>query len=163
MRNNINKMKLQDIHTIFIKIETHQIISEIDKLGLPVYYLDELEFIRHDLELIDINNKRTLENEFRNIIVDKYKRCVVTNCGELMCDICYFIDHEEIEQKYDPDNAILLNSCLCRLYERKMLQIARLNVLEGMPTIIQITLSPAIQENDNYKSVWKYHDAIIEV
>jgi len=73
--------------------------------------------IYDDYDVIEDKNKRLDQNNFRNIIIDKYKTCIITDAIPEECDACHLIPVCKLNN-YDIDNGILLSSNLHKTFDK---------------------------------------------
>ena len=96
--------------------------TETDKLNnlyeelLKNYSNKELDYVFYSLKNFKYTNIKTEEKKvrsdetFKDIVINKYKKCIITNKPKYICEVAHiypFAECSDIE-KYDPDNGILL-------------------------------------------------------
>ncbi len=114
----------------------------------------ELYFIKHygikNKDVIDKAINRLSQKEFRNIIIARDKKCIISGFHENECEAAHIIPYC-VCQNYEPSNGILLNACLHKLFDAYAFTID--------PISRKIIISP---EYEN-RSISKYQNKVINV
>ena len=146
-------------------------IDENDKEKLNIFYEEllknysnkELDYIFYSLKNFKYINIKTEEKKIRNDetfkqeVLSKYKRCIITNKPEYICEVAHifpFSECSEIE-KYDPDNGILLCRELHKLFDDNLMKIDQ-NTLE-------ITFNEKILEDKYLSDYHKYNNTYLKI
>lgn len=121
--------------------------KQFPKEYLDLIFYEEFEYICNK----QLSTKRDHQETFRKQLVEKYKRCLITGDGELMCEACHikpFAICSEDEQ-YDINNGLLLNASFHKLFDNFMISIN--------PESLELEISGQL-DKDIYSNVWKYQN-----
>jgi hypothetical protein len=139
----INLQKL-DVNTLYKHLinDTKYMVEEID---FALYDLFEYE---PPTKLYELKEKRLKQEEFHKQIIKRDKKCIITNRFSKVCQACHIIPFSicSEEQKYDPDNGLLLSADIHILFDNYLLSIN--------PNTLQVILSDELLNNDDYN---QYH------
>jgi hypothetical protein len=99
------------------------------------------------------------DTNFRNQVIEKYKRCIVTNKPLKYCQVAHIYPYamSDETEKYDPDNALLLCSDFHIGFDHKE-QDFIIN-----PTTQSIELSEQILADNTMSDYHKYHNKKIDL
>ena len=100
--------------------------------------------------------KRTEQDKYRKKLIDRYKVCVVTGNGDLVCEACHikpFVLCDD-KEKYDINNGILMDSSLHILFDKMLVSINS--------KTLEFEISNKL-DRTNYDFVWKYHKKSLQI
>ena len=104
--------------TINIKIYNNYNLFGYDNI---INFSNDLNFllltIYNDYNIIQEKNQRLDQDIFRDILINKYKTCIVTKTISDECDACHLIPLNKYKN-YDIDNGILLASNLHKTFDK---------------------------------------------
>jgi len=152
-------------------IERLLCIEESDKDKLNILYeellkshLDkELDYFFYSLKKFKYANIKTEEKKIRNDdtfkenVINKYKRCIITNKPIYVCEVAHiypFANCDENE-KYDPDNGILLCRELHKLFDDNLIIIDN--------TTLKITFDEKILNDNSLSDYHKYNNTTLKL
>lgn len=107
----INKtidIKIYDNYNLFGYKNITDFTNDLNFLLLTIY---------NDYNIIEEKNQRLNQNNFRDILIDKYKTCIITNTIADECEACHLIPLYKYKN-YDIDNGILLSSNLHKTFDK---------------------------------------------
>ena len=119
------------------------------------YNVEEIEFALYDLfeyepstKLYELRERRLKQEQFHKQIIERDKKCIISNRLSKVCQACHIIPYSICteEQKYDPDNGLLLSADIHLLFDNYLLSIN--------PISKQVILSDELLNNDDYN---QYH------
>lgn len=122
---------------------------------------DDLDFIVYAIndenisKQYQIHEKRTKQQIFRNQLIDRYGKCIVTGNHEKRCEACHIIPFSECNQfcEYDTDNGILLDAGLHKLFDNYMLSIN--------PQTMHVVISKVYLDSD--PNLKKYNEIEVNI
>jgi hypothetical protein len=105
-------------------------------------------FSKSELELKEVRRKQM---KFRQNLIDKYKRCIISGTPATMCEACHIIPFSisTDQQKYDVNNGLLLDAGLHKLYDMHLIRIN--------PHTSMIELHKDVLSNTEYKHLYRYN------
>jgi len=148
--NNINSTEIDKLNDLYEEL----LINHSNK---------ELDYIFYSLKKFIYTNIKTEEKKVRNddtfkdTVINKYKRCIITNKPKYICEVAHIFPFAECSEidKYDPDNGILLCRELHVLFDTNLMKIDY--------RTLKITFDEKIL-NDTYLTDYhKYHNTIIKM
>ena len=71
----------------------------------------------YNLSFLEKGKKRMGQEDFRNIIKEKYKRCIITDSIDEECDAAHIVEQHN-GGTYDTDNGLLLNSAIHKTFDK---------------------------------------------
>ena len=125
----------------------------IDKIDLVFYDLYKFEY-----KLYEQQEKR-LDTNYRNIIREKYKTCMITGKPLCVSQVAHIYPHTlcEPDEKYDPENGFLLSAELHILFDSKDCDL-KIN-----PSTQIMSFSKKILEDKSMHYYTQYHNKKIEL
>lgn len=120
------------------------------------YMIENIEFALYDLYEFDPENTdyklkeiRKNQHKFKNTVIERDVKCVITNKFIEVCQVCHIIPHciSSDEQKYDPNNGLLLSADIHILFDKHNLSIN--------PETSSVVLNTKLLLNNEYK---QYHN-----
>lgn len=119
----MNKTKLEKyLNSINDKYVDISLLDNYEEYGYDSYndFKLVIEFLFQNfykLCIIEKGKKRLGQDEYRNIIKEKYKRCIITNSIVEECDAVHIVEHHN-GGSYDIDNGLLLNSAIHKTFDK---------------------------------------------
>ena len=107
INKTINK-KIYNNYKLFGYKNINDFMIDLNFLLLTIY---------NDYNLIEEKNQRLDQENFRDILINKYKTCIITNTIADECEACHIISLKE-DKNYDIDNGILLASNLHKTFDK---------------------------------------------
>jgi hypothetical protein len=117
--------ELLDKINILLKTKDYQTTFDIVIKDNPIEDV-ELLFQLLNIDLSNDKQKEDRINGFRQNIIDRYEKCIITGCDNMKrCDICHIKPFNEctFKQKYDINNGIILRKDLHTLFDNYELSI----------------------------------------
>ena len=140
--------------------------SEKNDLFLLYKYLTS-KFWKEDVDLImydeinyecehELHNKRDKQDNFRKQLINKYKKCLISGNGELVCEACHIKPYvlSNDDEKYDINNGLLLDSTHHKLFDRFLISIN--------PETKKLEIKNNLDKED-YKNIWTNNNKIIDI
>lgn len=95
--------------------------------AIQLYNKDIVDFLMYDLYGYigdDFHNSHNLtmqknrigQQEYRNALIERYKKCMITGDNIKMCEACHIVPYS-ICKNYQVDNGLLLTSSLHKLFD----------------------------------------------
>jgi len=134
------------------EIETFLKFIIYEKFGEEI----EIEKQNETDQMIE-QTKRKYQEIFRKNIIQKYKTCIITRDGELVCEACHIIPYCEatLQQKYDIHNGLLLSASIHKLFDLYLLTIN--------PQTKYVVIKNKIMRDIKYKRYWEYNGMKVDV
>ena len=131
---------------------------------IDAYNKEDVDLIFYDLygliydvngKIFEVKEKRDHQQTFREKIIDRYKKCIITDAPAIMCEAAHIKPFCECnnDEQYDIDNGILLRADIHKLFDLKLISI----------NIDKIVLASEILTNQEYNFLWKYADKKITI
>lgn len=105
---------------------------ETYSLLIQLYDIDIVNFIMYDMygykydpnndDILKLKNHRVGQEEFRDGLIKRYKKCIITNDNASVCEACHIIPYE-ICKNYKIDNGLLLTASIHKLFDNYELTI----------------------------------------
>ncbi len=152
---NLNSEKeLEQKYEEMIKIYP-DCIEKINLVFYDMYEYEYIEIIEKD-ETIEQREKR-LDTNYRNIIREKYKTCMITGKPLCVSQVAHIYPHTLCKpyEKYDQDNGFLLSAELHILFDNFQFKIN--------PDTLIMTFSQDILDDDTMSYYKQYHNKKIEL
>ena len=146
----VNKYNIEDKKILYdFIIKTKQYEKELVDLVMCNLY----DYVNKPTEIKDKRDKQTL---FRNDLVNKYKRCIISNYNELTCQACHIIPYcdSDDSMQYNLDNGILLNSELHILFDKYLWSINSDQIVK---------FSDIILNNIEFERFHQYHNKKLNI
>ncbi|AYV82942.1 MAG: HNH endonuclease [Hyperionvirus sp.] len=131
-------------------------LADIYNLAIKKYDVEDVTFIMYDLYKYEHDSKQLMDvrdqqMEFRERLIERFKRCIVTNSGIKVCEACHIKPYNECseDEKYDIDNGLILRNDLHKLFDEYLLSID--------PLCKRLVLSKSLLRDDDYETYHKYH------
>lgn len=155
--NNITSYNLKDIDLNILYLDLLDKYNNKTLIDMAFYDLFEYEY-EYIQETIEERIKRK-DTQFRNQVIDKYKRCIITNKPLKYCQVAhiYPFSLSNETEKYDPDNALLLCSEFHIGFDHKEPDFI-IN-----PDLKCIELSEEILSDSTMSDYHKYHNKKIDI
>lgn len=114
-----NQLRLSNKYTVYESL-SNKYNKELLQIIFKRFF--NINFSQKELEL---KEKRTGQELFRDKIIQRDKKCIITGNSPLMCEAAHIIPFNEStdEQKYDINNGILLNAGYHRLFDELQISI----------------------------------------
>lgn len=130
------------------------LIEKFEKEKIDFIMFDEFGYIYKETEEKEI---RRDQDTFRKELIERYKKCIITNAIEEICEACHIIPHSICEEKdkYNVNNGILLRSDFHKLFDKGLLNIDFENSI--------IILSQKIMQDENMIDYHKYQNKKINI
>jgi len=124
-----------------------------DKIDLVFYDLYKFEYSTTE------EREKRLDTEYRNIIRDKYKTCMITGKPLCVSQVAHIYPHTlcKLDEKYDPENGFLLSAELHILFDSKDCDL-KIN-----PDTQNIIFSKKILEDNSMNHYKQYNNKKIEL
>jgi hypothetical protein len=118
---------------------------------------EKFGYIHDSIKLFDLKENRLYQNIFRKSLIDRYKTCVISNDGEIVCEACHIIPYVDCNknEKYDINNGILLTSSLHKLFDTYMFSIN--------PDDKRVHFNKKILNDNNYCNHTKYSGEVVKL
>jgi hypothetical protein len=117
LTNNIKKINIQNIENEYLDCLELYDVEIIDYIFLAIhnYSFDELKY--------EQKLKRINQYKFRQELIDLYKGCIITKVSNF--EACHIVPFSicDNNEKYDPNNGILLKSDLHELFDEYIFSI----------------------------------------
>ena len=91
---------------------------------------------------------RPEQSKFRDALVTKYVKCIVSGYSAKMCEACHVEPYSK-HQNNDPDNGLLLNRCLHVLFDSYLFTINA--------DTLECSFHPKLIREPGYEDVVRYH------
>jgi hypothetical protein len=101
----------------------------------------------------NVKDKRSEQTKFRNDLVNKYKNCVITGNGELLCDACHIVPYY-VSNDNNIYNGLLMDTSIHRLFDLYLISID--------PNTMRVSISDKLDKS-MYGNVWRYNNAKINI
>lgn len=159
--NKIKSVDDNDKYNLYKLYEEYSNNYDKNYLDYLFYTLKKYEFneennIKKDNNIIEEKIKR-LDYNFKKSVKSFYKTCIITNRSQYVCEVAHiypFVD-SELEDKYNPNNGILLCRDLHKLFDDKLIKIN--------PNNYQLILSQEILDDKTLKIYHQYHNKILNI
>lgn len=155
---SIDKDNIIDLTNLYIGlINNNNDKNYIDYLFYSLKKYEYKEIIEKD-ETTEQREKR-LDTNYRNIIREKYKTCMITGKPLYVSQVAHIYPHTlcKPDEKYDPENGFLLSAELHILFDSKDCDL-KIN-----PDTQIITFSKKILEDDSMAYYTQYNNKKIEL
>ena len=119
-------------------------------INLYFYKKYKIDITEIDEKQVDIKEIRTKQKAFRNMIIDRDKKCIISGFDPKECEAAHIIPYA-ICKTYERSNGILLNLCLHKLFDDYIFSIN--------PNTFKIE----IKNNINNLSICNYKDKIVKI
>jgi len=167
---------LEDINSFVDKI-----VAKNDHSNLKLLFEELIEKFTSDIEKIEIefimyerfkykyvNNENNLDesteekvkrkdNKFKEEVKKYYKNCVITGRSSKVCEVAHIKPFSESnsEEKYDPNNGLLLSADLHKLFDKKLLTIN--------PETFELQLKDEVLSDIEFKDYYQYNGKNLEI
>jgi hypothetical protein len=157
-------MNIDDVYNYFKTADIKNYDILFDNCELKNYTTETLLFVLYDLyqyepskDKIEEKIKRTLQKNFREKIIKKYNKCIITDRSEKICEACHIIPFSDSQynEKYDVFNGILLCRDLHSLFDKYLISI---NPVTGC-----FELSDSIISDNDFTDYHKYNGKKIKI
>ena len=117
---------------IYNDIELNKNLNNVELYNLLIESYTQTKvdfFMYHEFKYIHLDTKekpkRKNQKMFRMDLIDRYKKCIITDCHEIVCEACHIINFEECkdDDKYNVNNGLLLRSDIHKLFDNGYLKI----------------------------------------
>ena len=118
-------------------------------------YLEELDSKCTTRDIQESRNSYK-QHKFREAIIERDKKCIITGNGELMCQAAHIKPYClcEDNEKFDPNNGILLDSSYHKLFDNNLIKIDK--------NTSKLSVSNDLCK-DKYNTVWQYNNKILDI
>lgn len=113
------------------------------------YYSDEQ---KEEIKKLCVERDR--QNEFRQNLILRDKKCLITGDNENICEACHIVPYSETKS-FDISNGILLNRCFHKMFDDYLFSIN--------PQNNTLVFSTNILECEYYHNYIKYTNMIIDI
>ena len=119
----MSKTKLEEyLNSINDKYVDISLLDNYEEYGYDSYndFKIVIEFLFQNFYkrcIMEKGKKRLGQEEYRNIIKEKYKRCIITNSIVEECDAAHIVEYHN-GGSYDIDNGLLLNSAIHKTFDK---------------------------------------------
>lgn len=167
---------LEDINSYVDKI-----IGNDDYSNLKLLFEELIEKFTSDIEKIEIefimyerfnykyvNDENNLDesteekvkrkdNKFKEEVKKYYKNCIVTGTSQKICQVAHIkpFSESDPEEKYDPNNGLLLRSDIHDLFDKKLLTIN--------PETFELQLKNEVLSDEEFKDYLQYNGKILRI
>lgn len=157
--NDNNNKPVNELYKLLI----NNYKSEIENAEIRFIMYDKFNYIDTDIDN-DIDNEtydekiNRRDKEFKKKVEEYYNGfCVITGHSMTVCEIAhiYPFAEAEINEKYDPDNGIVLDRSLHVLFDKNLLTID--------PTDYKLILSQKILNDNSLKYYHQYHNKKLNI
>lgn len=106
-------------------------------------------------DFMNLIRDRYQQTKFRNAIIERDKRCIITGMNANICEACHVIPYSLIDEKnrFNPDNGILLECGLHKLFDMKLVSIN--------PETSTVHFNKKLLLDDSYNLFTKYENKIV--
>lgn len=164
--NNINKTK-SDIH-ISNELEyfIYDLLEKYNK-NKVIYFIKELFNIEFNDDIEDELQLQVSRNddEFRKAVKEKYKTCIICDikdCHKSAYQVAHIYDFakcENIQEKYDINNGLLMCSNMHKYFDDSLLKLVLDRVIDD-DYLVKIVFCNSMNDYEFYK---KYNNKIIQL
>lgn len=133
---------------------TNLYTDNIDKIILV--FMDKFDFDPTSIESTEEKVKRK-DDKFKEEVKKYYKNCIVTGTSHKICQVAHIkpFSESDPEEKYDPNNGLLLRSDIHDLFDKKLLTIN--------PETFQLRLKDEVLSDEEFKDYLQYNGKILEI
>lgn len=116
----------------------------------------DLDELFSDNTIYELKEKRVKQETFRKNIINRDKKCLLSNSPATMCEVAHIIPYCECDKniKYDVNNGLLLNAGLHKLFDK---------FLWSIDTNSKVVLSPKVLNDSDYELVHCYHNKVLKL
>jgi len=154
---NIDKDDKCNLYVLYTELKNNNDTDYLDYLfySLKKFEYEYIEIIEKD-ETIEQREKR-LDTNYRNIIREKYKTCMITGKPLCISQVAHIYPHTLCKpyEKYDQDNGLLLSAELHLLFDNFQFKIN--------PDTLIMTFSQDILEDNTMSYYRQYNNKKIEL
>lgn len=107
-----------------------ELINKININILNFIFFDRFHYIPTNILIKDINETyeqkiKRYDTKFKNDVKEYYKKCIITGRSSLVCEVAhiYPFSDSDYEDKYNPNNGILLCRDLHILFDKNLINI----------------------------------------
>lgn len=150
--NLMDLMKNRKKENIFSNLPLLIRTFNIEDIDLALYIM----FGKEDVNIIEERKKRMEQHKLRQIVVARDKKCIITGNHEKQCDTAHIKPEIECskEEKLDPDNCILLDKSLHKLFDDYFWSIN--------PNTFRIEVTEEVKDDPTF-SIYQYRDKKIKL
>ncbi len=147
-----------DTSTQIINCSNDNLYTLYENLRITNKDITELDFLfyhhhQYEHKPKELKDKRIDQDKFRDLLIKRYNKCIITGNGDAVCEGCHIIPLSECNN-YDIDNGLLLDNSIHTLFDKYLLTIYH--------KTSQIMIKEKILKNDNYVNFTKYNGMKIE-
>jgi hypothetical protein len=155
---NLDNLNNSEINLHYLYLDIVEKYNNINLVDMAFYDLFDFEYIVNNTITLEERIKRK-DTQFRNQVINKYKRCIITNKPLKYCQVAHIYPHalSDDKEKYDPDNAFLLCADFHIGFDHKEPDFI-IN-----PNLKCIEISESILTDPTMSDYHKYHNKKIEL
>lgn len=142
--------EIKESNDLYLLYENLSKTKNINILNFIFYHFHKYE---HDITKHEIKIKRTEQDIFRDNLISRYKKCIITGNGVDVCQACHIIPFSE-SKNYDVNNGLLLDNSIHSLFDKYLLTISY--------KTSQIMIKEKLLFDDNYINFTRYNGMKIE-
>lgn len=132
--------------------------SDVEKIEIEFIMYERFGY-RYTNNLIESTEEKVKRKDkvFRDKVRTYYKTCVITGRTSKVCDVTHIKPFSESkpEEKYDPNNGLLLSADLHKLFDLKLLTINS--------DTFEIKLAVEVLLNEEFKDYYQFNGKIIKI
>ena len=164
--NNIKHIQNEEEQTIVLEQFIYELLDTYDKHKV-MHFIKELfdiEFINDDEEEFKLQESRN-DDEFRKAVKNKYKQCIICNSGDChkssyqVAHIYDFAKCENIQEKYDVNNGLLMCSNMHKYFDDLLLKFVLDRVIDN-DYLIKIVFCDSMNDCSFYN---KYNNKQLKI
>jgi len=129
--------------------------SEIEKIEIEFIMYERFGY-RYVIESTEEKVKRK-DNKFKEEVKKFYKNCVITGRSSKVCEVAHIKPFSESnsEEKYDPNNGLLLSADLHKLFDAKLFTINS--------ETFELKLKDEVLSDEDFKDYFKYNGKKLKI
>ena len=130
--------------------------SDIEKKEIEFIMYEKFKYKPKIIESYEEKIKRK-DRQFKEEVKLFYKTCVITGRSNKVCEVAHIFPfaESELDDKYNPNNGILLSADLHILFDKKLFMID--------PETFTLCFTEEILYDDEFKDYHKYHNKKLNI
>ena len=149
--NKIDDENINELEELYYKLK-----KTTSKRLLSYLFYTLKNFDPTSIESTEEKVKRK-DDKFKEEVKKYYKNCVITSRSSKVCEVAHIKPFSESnsEEKYDPNNGLLLSADLHKLFDLKLLTIDS--------DTFELKLSDEILSDEEFKDYFQFNGKILEI
>ena len=121
-------------------------IKKYDKEDIDLIFYEFNMIYNNEKKIFESKEKRINQDQFRENIIKRDKKCILTGSNSDMCEACHIIPYSDSNniQKYDINNGLLLERGIHNLFDKHLWSINNDSI---------VVVSDKILNNESYKLI----------